>query len=177
PHFSLALKFGKGELAVEDGFNQQYYNSELLANWRFAEDYKFSPYVFGGLGVLNHVDDFQNFSPEHTSYNGILGVGFEQSLNRSFDLNFAIYNSYAFSDELDGEVQGNYNDYFWGAKIGIRFYPRTRKKSPTRTSIPPPAINQSPVLPAPANSDETIPTEGQENPNNQEPVQETDKNQ
>lgn len=173
PHFSLALNFGKGELAVEDGFNQQYYNSELLGNYRFAPDYKFSPYIFGGIGVLNHVDDFQNFSPEYTSYNGIVGVGFEQSLNRSFDLNFCIYNSYSFSDELDGEVQGNYNDYFWGAKVGIRFYPRLRKKTPERTPIPPPSASQSPVIPAPVNSEQTVPAENQP----QEPQQETDKNQ
>ena len=153
PKFSLALNAGKGELAVDKGFSQEYYNTELLANYRFAEDYKFTPYLFGGISVMK-AGDLSSFSTDQLSYHAVLGLGFEQSLNRSFDLNFGIYNSYCFNDELDGEIQGNYNDFFWGAKVGLRYYPRRRRKE---SQVP----EKSPVIPAPAQPQEQkVPEEG-----------------
>lgn len=122
PKLFMSLNIGRGALAVEQGFEQDYYNTELLLNWRLYPDYKFTPYFFGGVSALFEPDFYPELESQYSNYNGMFGLGFEQSLARHLDLNFAFFNNYSFNDDLDGEVNGRFNDFNWGAKIGLKFY-------------------------------------------------------
>ena len=148
PSFGLNINVGQGTLAVEEGFENTFYNYEVLGNWRFTPDYKFSPYLQFGVSALSSSTYFYEYEPDKLNYHAVLGLGFEHNLSRNLDFNFSLSNSYSFSDDFDGEVQGVYNDFYWAAKVGLRLYLFNGKKKKHAKLTPAPQESAVNVLPA-----------------------------
>jgi len=127
-NFGLSLNIGQGSLATEFGYDQSFVNVDLLGHYRFAPQYPLTPSLFGGISVLTDPELFGAYNLADSRYHGVLGASIEQKLGSQWILHLDVFNNFGFNDELDGEVQGKYNDFFWGSRVGVKYYfPRSKK--------------------------------------------------
>ncbi len=119
-NFSLSANIGRGMFA-----NKKYYEStvdEFGINTIFymLPQYRFSPYIFGGLKMLVEDKDMLKFTKNwYPIAAGGAGVEF---LYDKIGINLSMMVNYSLTDDLDGLSQGKYNDYYYNAFFGINFY-------------------------------------------------------
>ncbi len=118
PWLSVGVSGGRGRLAGE-GFYQETFNYlNLVSQWRLSTERRLSPYLTLAGGLMNRSGESLNqFYPQL-----ITGLGAEYLLNNQLGLQASVQYHYTFSDELDQVQQGQYNDYFYSASVGVNFY-------------------------------------------------------
>ena len=118
PWLSVGLSGGRGRLAGE-GFYQETFNYlNLTSQWRLSTERRLSPYLTLGGGLMNRSGEGLNQSYPQL----ITGLGAEYLINNQLGLQVGVQYHYTLSDELDQVQQGNYNDYFYSASVGVNIY-------------------------------------------------------
>ena len=118
PWLSVGLSGGRGRLAGE-GFYQETFNFlNLVSQWRMASERRLSPYLLLAGGVMNRSGEALNQVYPQL----ITGLGAEYLINNQLGVQASVQYHYTLSDELDQVQQGNYNDYFYSASVGVNIY-------------------------------------------------------
>ena len=118
PWLSVGLSGGRGRLAGE-GFYQETFNFlNLVSQWRMASERRLSPYLLLAGGVMNRSGEALNQVYPQL----ITGLGAEYLINNQLGIQAGVQYHYTLSDELDQVQQGNYNDYFYSASVGVNIY-------------------------------------------------------
>ncbi len=120
PWLSVGLSGGRGSLAGE-GFYQETFNFlNLSSQWRLATDRRLSPFFKLEAGLMNRSGEALRLSEVYPQL--ITGLGAEYLINNQLGIQASAQYHYTLSDELDQVQQGNYNDYFYSASLGVNFY-------------------------------------------------------
>ncbi|GGE97070.1 hypothetical protein GCM10011383_04750 [Hymenobacter cavernae] len=121
------LNLGRGNLAAERYFDQNFNYLETGVQMRVLPHERFTPYLLAGAGITTRN------RPTFTSRNGLLphvvfGVGAEYLVTSSLGLNLSADNHTFLNDRLDEINQGKYNDYYWAGRFGVVLYLGRRTK-------------------------------------------------
>lgn len=117
PAWSWSLAAGLSKFDTRVGFSAATGWLDAAAHFRQLPFYRFTPYYYGGAGLI--------FSEKSTAFalpkmHGGLGLEFfgkkKWSVFAQADFNWLA------SDRLDGVEQGKFNDFFWRSNAGLRFY-------------------------------------------------------
>lgn len=121
-NLSANFNFGTGELASERFFKRKLSYADANIQFRFLPNSRFSPFAFGGLGLMSEVANtpFNFTDKQYLKVQG--GIGFEYMLNDYLGIQASFDNNYFLNDRIDEMNHGKLNDYFWRAKIGIAVY-------------------------------------------------------
>ncbi|MGI9545223.1 MAG: CsgG/HfaB family protein [Cyclobacteriaceae bacterium] len=117
---SMSFNTAWNQLATKDFYDGTFGLASLRLEQRWFPKDRFTPYVFGGPGIITEGGG-NDFSRQFLLY-GVGGLGFEYLVKENLGLQLSFDYNYVFSDKLDREIQGKYNDYFWGGKIGVSYY-------------------------------------------------------
>ncbi|MFK7771507.1 MAG: CsgG/HfaB family protein [Saprospiraceae bacterium] len=122
PSFSGYLNYGLSEMATEQYYNADVSFLELGGEYRLLPFDVFTPYVFGGGGVIteNVTGRFDLGNQFYQKVN--IGGGIEYMLNNNVGIRASVDYNYIFSDEFDDIQQGKYNDFYWRGNLGLNFY-------------------------------------------------------
>jgi len=82
----------------------------------------FTPYAFGGFGIITENDRHPLDFAVHTFTKLNLGLGGELLLNDRFSVRASLDYNAILSDNLDRVEQGRYNDFYWRANVGVKYY-------------------------------------------------------
>lgn len=136
---SASLFANVGQLRLAAGpngsfFNNSYAYAEGGLLLRLLPRDRFTPYVLAGAGatVRTSARTDNNRPLPHL----MAGIGAEYLLTPRLGLSVQVDNHYYLNDELDGVVNGRYNDYYWGARAGVVFYLGQRRPARSITAKP-----------------------------------------
>jgi outer membrane protein OmpA-like peptidoglycan-associated protein len=144
---------------------------DIFGHKRYADNKflkKFSPYVFGGIGLLTGVKPENDYKlgtnarilslinqdkavAAQSSFIAVpLGAGIKIDLNEQWNLNLEIGKRYTFSDNVDrisksGNPDKSDTYLYGGAILGYRFGASTPKVAKPRVTTPPVIIDDSKV--------------------------------
>jgi len=93
---------------------RKYFGPELNLEYMFFPQFKFTPFVYAGLGSL-----YSEYKP---FYKANLGVGIDYLLNKNFSARAYYQYDMGFRDKLDGLISGKQNDNIMRFGLGINFY-------------------------------------------------------
>lgn len=119
--FFIGLNIENGMLSTENVFKENFTAGSLRINYRFFPKAIYTPMAFIGTGLLSSNQNTLNFSPPLYGFI-VTGMGVEFLPTDRFGIKMILDHHYLFKDNLDDQVQGNYNDFFWGGKIGFSYY-------------------------------------------------------
>ena len=118
PWLSVGIKGGRGRLAGESFYQETFNYLNLTSLWRIPGGRRLSPYLSIEAGLMNRNGEAWNqLYPQL-----VTGIGAEYLLNNQLGIQAGVQYHYTLSDELDQVQQGNYNDYFYSASIGVNLY-------------------------------------------------------
>jgi curli production assembly/transport component CsgG len=122
PALSLKLNMQRSQIGSKQVFSEPVNNAELLLNSYLTADFRFSPYVAIGGGVLAY-DSTPDFTDERIfpSISAEAGIDYRFSDNFGFKLGFNY--RYFVTDGIDGVKVGNIHDQQWNIITGISIYP------------------------------------------------------
>ncbi len=124
PLLGLSLHAGYSKLATaERRYEERIGYLDLNLRTRLLPQDKFSPYAFGGGGLLFDQGDNPSallFASPYFKVN--LGLGFEYKVTDFLGIDLAFDQNYLLDDGIDEISQGKYNDYFWRTRLGVKFY-------------------------------------------------------
>ena len=101
-------------LENEGIFKKQVFGSELNLEYLFLSKFKFSPFVYGGVGNFFH--------PTTDLYKAQLGGGFEYMANKNLGLRAVAQYDFGFTDDWDNFVNGKKKDMGVRFGLGINYY-------------------------------------------------------
>ncbi|MEM1120769.1 MAG: hypothetical protein AAGJ18_09995, partial [Bacteroidota bacterium] len=82
----------------------------------------FTPYAYGGFGLITENDKHPLDFAVHTFTKANLGIGGELLINDRFGIRASVDYNAILSDNLDRIEQGRYNDFYWRGNIGVKYY-------------------------------------------------------
>lgn len=118
--YSMTLDVGIKRLATENYYDAQFVSSALRIEHRWFPQSQSTPFIFMGPGLI--AENKSEGVNESLLVYGVVGMGYEHLISKKLGLQLSLIYNYVFSDQLDQEVQGKYNDYFWGGKFGLTYY-------------------------------------------------------
>ncbi len=125
-YFSLNLNSSFLELKSGETYSRNFIDLALNAEIVFLPYDKFTPYAYGGFGIMFDIEESHN-NPNKTKVNpppkkiqGGLGLLFYVS--ESFGIKAFAESNLTFSDNLEGVERGNKNDYYYNFGIGFNYY-------------------------------------------------------
>lgn len=118
PWLSVGLSGGRGRLAGE-GFYQETFNYlNLSSQWRISTGSRLSPFLKLDAGLMSRSGEaLREVYPQV-----VTGLGAEYLINNQLGIQAGVQYHYTFSDALDQVQQGQYNDYFYSASLGVNVY-------------------------------------------------------
>ncbi len=111
-----------GLLNSPNQFNSQVTISQLNLNYTFVPFQKFSPYAFGGIGIIHDWKSNVGLSDKDYIPLASFGGGLEYMVSNHFAINSEAYYNYLFNDKFDNSIAGSYNDSMYGFKLGLKIY-------------------------------------------------------
>ncbi len=125
-NLSLDARFGTGELSTQVNFVRRIVYGELDLNYSLFPMLAHTPYLQVGAGALfsgNDIGDaLGNLSVSNLDSYVKGGLGIEFMATRRLGVDANVFSSYMLNDAIDEVERGRFNDYFWGAKIGVNYY-------------------------------------------------------
>lgn len=125
-NLALTFTYLGGQVASRKFFTSTIDNIEANLDYRFLSQSKFSPVIKIGFGITQCrlIDKTKNNDYKISKWlpHFVSGIGMEYLVTRNFGINLMIDNHYYFDDKLDGLKLGEYNDYYWGGRLGFMFY-------------------------------------------------------
>ncbi|WP_103071889.1 CsgG/HfaB family protein [Aquimarina sediminis] len=116
PYLNVNLSINKFDLSNENAFVEGFNASDLNAEINFLPFDKLSPFLYGGMGVVND-DDFDN-----TLFKLQYGGGIEYLLSDKVGISVNATHNLMLNDELDGVIQGKRDDQYFDFTVGINWY-------------------------------------------------------
>lgn len=113
-NFNLEANVNYFELENEKILSRSFLVTELNLEYLILPKYKFSPYVYAGLGSL--------FSKEKALFKGQLGGGVEYLVHKNVGLRLSSQYDLGFTDDWEGLINGQRNDQAVRYAFGINFY-------------------------------------------------------
>lgn len=125
PYLNINSSINKFELTNENSFSKGFNAIDLNAELSLLPFEKLSPFLYGGMGVVND-DDFDN-----TLFKLQYGGGIEYLVSDKVGISLSATHNLVLSDELDNIVQGKRDDQYFDFSLGLNWYfgnPVKRKK-------------------------------------------------
>ena len=120
PDFGISLTFGREMLEGYRFYSATVNSIGLQAEYFMLPEYKLSPFILAGVGLMVQDNDF--FELQSRWYPSIkAGAGAEYMAGKT-GIDVGLTFNYSLSDNLDKIDRGKYNDYYWEALFGIRYY-------------------------------------------------------
>ncbi|WP_103863569.1 CsgG/HfaB family protein [Aquimarina sp. I32.4] len=116
PYLNVNASAHKFELTNQNSFSQGFNAFELNTELSLLPFEKLSPFMYGGIGVVNN-DDF-----ETTLFKLQYGVGIEYLISDKVGVSVNAVHNLVLSDELDGVVQGKRDDQYFNFSLGVNWY-------------------------------------------------------
>lgn len=113
---NLVLDASFNNVKIENtGIVKRNYNGpELNLEYLFLPEFKFTPFVYGGVGAL--YSDYKPF------YKANLGGGLDYLFTNNFSIRAYSQYDFGFRDKLDGFIGGQQNDNILRFGLGLNFY-------------------------------------------------------
>lgn len=112
PKFNLNVGLGYFQLENEGSYKEDYIN----LGYDILPYDDFTPFIYTGLGAITDVNI------ENPFFKFQYGLGVEYLPVNNIGIKIFGEQNLLFSDEQEGVVQGNYNDYYWRVGVGLNFY-------------------------------------------------------
>lgn len=115
-------------------------STEANQYWWLAESFnveytilphdKLSPFIYGGPGVILYVDDTDTELLQRWDafFKLKIGAGLEYAIDDRFSATLKGEWNSVFSDEIDNEVRGRRDDFYYNFSIGINYHFGSRKE-------------------------------------------------
>ncbi len=122
---NLKLSIDGSYLDLEGGktFTKQFFATSINAEIFILPYEKFTPYLYGGAGYLFDLDERKNATKK---INPVLkfqgGVGLLYLVSNRIGIKAFAESNFTFSDELDLQITGKRDDYFYNFGIGLNYY-------------------------------------------------------
>lgn len=121
PHLSIQADITTGTLSAREHFSQPVTTAGLNLQYKALPFQKITPLLFLGYGATTRRDSFLEFSgKKFGAFNS--GLGLEYALSPVIGAYAIGQYSYFASDDFDGMRAGGFNDSYWKAAAGVRFY-------------------------------------------------------
>ncbi len=122
PAIGLHTNFGISSLEAEQSYFSNVSYLEVNGIYRALPYDLFTPYVFGGFGLIteNNQHPFDFITRTFTKAN--LGIGVELLLNDRLSVRASVDYNTILSDNIDLIEQGRYNDFYYRGNVGIKYY-------------------------------------------------------
>lgn len=127
PDFSLNIGIGYLKLENESIYKQDYITSDVNLEYSVLPYDNFTPFVYGGLGVVSSLSNLDNTLGKFQ-----YGAGLEYLPTNNVGIKIFGEQNLMFSDNLDGMINGKRNDHYWRVGVGLNFYfgrPKEKVKS------------------------------------------------
>ena len=129
PSFDFRANLRYGMIDGGNMFSTTIFDINVLVDYKFANGYILkensiiAPYLFLGIG-----DAITKLTPKNgpteeafTTFNFPLGAGLKFNVTPKFSVSLESQYNYAFSDDLDGNISGKYDDSFLYNSIGLHY--------------------------------------------------------
>ncbi len=120
PDFAVSLTFGREMLEGYRFYSATVNTVGLQAEYYMLPDYKLSPFILAGVGLM--VQDNDLFEFDKRWYPSVKAGGGAEFLVGKTGIDMGLTFNYSLSDNLDKIDRGKYNDYYWEALFGLRYY-------------------------------------------------------
>ena len=120
PDFAVSLTFGREMLEGYRFYSATVNTVGLQAEYYMLPDYKLSPFILAGIGLM--VQDNDLFEFDKRWYPSVKAGGGAEFLVGKTGIDMGLTFNYSLSDNLDKIDRGKYNDYYWEALFGLRYY-------------------------------------------------------
>ncbi len=120
PDFAVSLTFGREMLEGYRFYSATVNTVGLQAEYYMLPDYKLSPFILAGIGLM--VQDNDLFEFDKRWYPSVKAGGGAEFLVGKTGIDMGLTFNYSLSDNLDKIDRGKYNDYYWEALLGLRYY-------------------------------------------------------
>lgn len=121
PHFSLQADLATGTLSATQHFSRGITAGSLNLQYRILPFQQITPLIYLGYGWVNQRDRlFELSGKKHSAFNS--GIGLEYAITRTLGAYATGQYSYFIKDDFDGVRAGGFNDSYWKASAGLRFY-------------------------------------------------------
>lgn len=120
--FSLNPQAGFGRLATEQMYSENILMIDLNMQWRLLASNRFSPVLYGGVGMVFDQDGRSDGVRTHNYFKAQAGGGIEYFLTDNLAVDLLFESNYLFNDQLDRVVNGKYNDIYYRARLGVKYY-------------------------------------------------------
>ena len=117
-YFSVKANFMRTELGVQRMFSNPVNTAELMLNVYATPDYKLSPYLSIGPGVIAF-DKQYDFMERQFFPAASFEAGLDYRLNDRLGVRLSSHYRYLLKDGLDGVAEGRYNDQHWNVNLGV----------------------------------------------------------
>lgn len=114
PNFNVEINGSYFTLENTNIVKRNYFGPEVNLEYLLFPKYKFSPYIYGGVGAM-----YSKYKPQ---YKGQFGGGLEYLLNPNFSLRASAQYDLGFKDNWEGLVNGKRKDQALRFALGINFY-------------------------------------------------------
>ncbi len=118
-YVNLNLTLSKFELVNKNIFSEGFNAGELNSEITLLPFEKLTPFLFGGVGVVNN-DDF-----DRNLFKLQYGGGLEYLIFENLGLSLNATHNMVLSDELDNKKQGQRDDQYFDFSIGLNWYLNT----------------------------------------------------
>ena len=122
PTIGFQANYGISSMEAERFYfsNVSYLESNLI--YRALPYDVFTPYAFGGFGIITENDKHPLDFAVHTFTKANIGAGVELLINDRFSVRASLDYNIILSDNLVRVEQGRYNDFYWRGNIGVKYY-------------------------------------------------------
>ncbi|WP_160139305.1 CsgG/HfaB family protein [Chryseobacterium sp. c4a] len=114
PNFNVEVNGSYFTLENENIIKRNFFSPEVNLEYLLFPKYRFSPYIYGGVGAL-----YSKYTPQ---YKGQVGGGLEYMINHNFSLRASAQYDLGFKDDWEGLVNGKRKDQALRFALGINFY-------------------------------------------------------
>ncbi|ANF49692.1 curli production assembly protein CsgG [Chryseobacterium glaciei] len=114
PNFNVEVSGNYFTLENENIVKRNYFVPEVNLEFLVFPKYKFTPYIYGGLGAM-----YSEFKP---NYKGQVGGGLEYLIDKNVAVRASAQYDLGFKDNWEGLVNGKRKDQAMRFALGINFY-------------------------------------------------------
>ncbi len=126
----FSLNISRGQLKLSEISTPYFENFQLTGRYNLFPQRNVCPFFYGGIGTISkQYNDFFKYNINRKHYFTIpYGIGIEYMMDKKIGVNLSLGNNFIFSDSLDEKKEGDFNDYFWEAKLGLKYYFSLKRK-------------------------------------------------
>ncbi|MEL6864390.1 MAG: CsgG/HfaB family protein [Bacteroidota bacterium] len=122
PYLGWSFQYGISGMSTKQFYNADISYIELEVEYRILPYDIFTPKIHVGFGGITE-NISSRFDWSNRQYGKAhFGAGAEFLLSDKVGVSFSADYNYIFSDALDQVEQGRYNDFYWRANAGLKFY-------------------------------------------------------